>query len=270
MVRRRGFKPVDIPVHGGEHEVKAAVAVEVVREHHRIRSLPNIDRVCTPCEAVNHVEQSIKGGDDKVLRSCALEELHDEHGRHHAPSGPEGKVRDLLPGLPVDGVDVARPRPKHDLELAVAVDVARRGHLRDYAADVALPQLVALVVEEGAVPARVAHKDLEEPVAVDVGNEGLALDLAHLDRPPLPGLPLAVQHVEEAHGGANNDLEAPVTVDVGNSRRGVDVGTVLGEVGRQVEMLRPLDCAAVELIDDNAARDVVGDVDVVAELHLVV
>lgn len=71
----------------------------------------------------------------------------------------------------------------------------------------ALPDLLAAGVEQRRVAERVGDKHLGRAVAVEVGDERLALDLAHLHRPAGARAAVAVQDVDEADRGAEHDLE---------------------------------------------------------------
>mmetsp|Transcript_5556 Transcript_5556/g.14209 ORF Transcript_5556/g.14209 Transcript_5556/m.14209 type:complete len:541 (-) Transcript_5556:1024-2646(-) len=266
-----GFEGVHIAVHRGHQQVHLAVAVQVVREHHRVRHLADVHRVGAPGDAVNHVEQAVETNDDEVHRLGVVLQLGHQDGRHHAAlhvpvAHHKRKQRQFLAGLAADDVDLAVAGAKHDLQLPVAVDVRRGGALRDAAARVALPQLAPAVVEQRRVAAVVRRKDLHVAVPVEVRDERLPLDLAHLHRPPLQRLARVVQRIQEAHRGSKDDLHLSVAVDVDQRGRGVRVRAVLGDVRREVQVLRPLQGAAGELERHDAAGDVFGDVQVLAQL----
>mmetsp|Transcript_310 Transcript_310/g.705 ORF Transcript_310/g.705 Transcript_310/m.705 type:complete len:255 (+) Transcript_310:979-1743(+) len=158
----------------------------------------------------------------------------------------------------------------HDhLGLAVAVDVADGGPLRDEAAQVALPHLLAAPVEDAHVAADVARHDLRVPVVVHVGHHHLPLHLAHLDREARAVGAVGVEGVDEPDGGANHNLQLAVAIDVRHRGGGVHVRAEGGRVRRQVQVRLPPHIAGAEVKDNDAAADILADVDVVAQLMMV-
>ena len=71
---------------------------------------------------------------------------------------------------------------------------------------------------------------------------------------------------EPHHGGAHDDLQLAVSVEVREGWRGVDVSPELGVVGGQVEVHRGLDGPLAQVEDHDAARNVLGGVQVVPQL----
>lgn len=48
MVLGRRLEHVHVAVHGGDQQVGAAVVVQVVRQHHAVAGLPDVDHISTP------------------------------------------------------------------------------------------------------------------------------------------------------------------------------------------------------------------------------
>lgn len=70
--------------------------------------------------------------------------------------------------------------------------------LSDEGTKVALPHFFSIGIEGGNVALGVSGHHIQLAIAGDVGDRWLPLDIAHLLGPPLLGLALVVQHIQEA------------------------------------------------------------------------
>mmetsp|Transcript_4401 Transcript_4401/g.17664 ORF Transcript_4401/g.17664 Transcript_4401/m.17664 type:complete len:378 (+) Transcript_4401:572-1705(+) len=291
-ILRRRLEDIDSAIHGRHDDIKLAVVVEVVCERHGVGIFAQVNRIGAPILAVDDVHVPIKRGHNErlrggpgypIARAAAAKlccQLHHEHRRHHLAEGAKWKVGLRQARCSLEHVHVARGGAHHHLDQAVTVGIAKCRSLGYKSTEVALPKLATMRVESRDVASRVRGNNVEAAIAVYIPNRDLPLDLAHLHGPPRLRVPvLSVQDVHEPNGRSYHHLHLAITVHVGDSGARVDVGAVLHNVGRQVEVRAPLEIARhrvwvlrhevrIQRIHHDATADVVRWVHVLAELRL--